>query len=58
MGGSQEKQYTADLHLQEPQTLESLETKLVCMKYLKRKISSEKVKKQNQKDLKWFIWKF
>ena len=38
MGGNQEKQYTADLHLQEPQMLETLETKLVCIKYLKRKI--------------------
>ena len=29
MGGNQEKQYTADLHLQEPQMLETLETKTV-----------------------------
>lgn len=36
MGGSQEKQNTIDLHLQEPQMLELLGTKLLCIKCLKK----------------------
>lgn len=52
MGGSQEKQNTIDLHLQEPQMLELLGTKLLCIKCLKKMESEKDQETENQKDLK------